>query len=286
MTKYNIVVTSLLIVIVFFFWFETNRLHKQLDKEKQTNIALSMKGDLALGRANTSFVAPSVKILDSKIQNDIASRDAIVNTITEIRTKYISTGEGQLISNVEKCSTASFLFQDFRLHAEGDAVKKTFQYKLTQRFEVITAETKLPNGGINNYAELYELDIHDKRIGRMDLTKFDVQKSPPDPKHFSWWDPYLDLSVGGLINNQLSPAAFANIGVSFMSFGRSKDLDLRLIRLAIGIDQFGTQLSFSPIQYNFARPIPLINNLWLTPQLGYTIDIQKYFLGLGIAATL
>lgn len=298
MGKYNIFVTILLIGFLVTGWFGFRHYQSELNKNKAIVTELQMQGDLSKGRANTIFIESKthLKELAPEIQKDIKDRDAKLNTVGKIETKYEAAVEGALItgptivekSRNDKCviSSLPFSYQDFRLKAYGDIANKTFNYKLTQKFEIIFAETKLSSGAVNNYAELYELDQSNKRVGRMELVKFDVYKSPTDPKVFKFWDPAIDIMVGAIMNRGYEFDINGNIGISFFSWGRYRNLDWRFLRLATGINRSGVEFSISPAQYNVAQPLPIINNLWLTPSFGYVLDTKSYYLGFGIAAQL
>lgn len=298
MGKYNIFITILLVGVLVTGWFGFRHYQSELDKNKALVAGFQMQGDLAKGRSNTIFTESKthLKELAPEIQKDIKERDAKLNIVGKIETKYETAVEGALItgptiverSGNDKCVVSSlpFSYKDFRLDASGDAVKKTFRYKLTQKFEIIFAETKLASGAINNYAELYELDQSNKRVGRLELTKFDVYKNPIDPKIFKWWDPAIDIMVGAIMNRGYEFGINGNVGVSFFSYGRYRNLDWRFLRLATGINRSGLEFSVAPAQYNVAQPIPIINNLWLTPSFGYILDTKSYYLGFGIAAQL
>ncbi len=292
--KITIILSTIIVLISIFCFVEFKYYNSKLDKLTQQNSTLLMAGDLNLGRATTTFGDPKKADLDQDIQKDIASRNGSVESISKVEAHYEAHGTGTLVAPPPEirivsggCTLVSvpFEFHDFRLRASGDAVKKTFQYHLDQKFEVISAETKLPGGAVNNYVELYELDNNQKRIGKLQLTKFEVVKRQTQPR-FLFWDPALDIAFGGMISRNKEVGMFGSLGLSIMSYGREKDLSWRFIRLGVGIDTHGIDLSVAPFQYNFAQPIPLINNLFLTPAIVYTIDNKQYSLGLGVAAIL
>lgn len=298
MSTYSKFITIVVLLAALGGWIGFKYYETKFHALREYNAKIQMQADLSIGRANTSLEEANkhIKELDASIQKDIKDKDAKLDSIGEIEATNTVHNSGKLtvaqIMNpntpIDKCifiSTLPFSYEDFRLKASGDAIKKTFEYSLNQKFEIIVAETKIKNG-VNNYAELYELDGSGKRINKLQLTKFNVYKNPIDPKKFKWWDPAVDILAGGIIETGYNIGLNGNLGVSFFSYGRYRNLDYRFLRLAVGIDKGGLELSFSPVQYNFAQPIPFINNLWITPQLGYNLDVKTYFLGLGIAALL
>lgn len=302
MSTYNKLISILLLLALVGGWFGFKHYENELEKAHSTNTKIQMQADLNLGRASTSLEEANkhIKELDVQIQKDIKNKDAKLDSLGEIEATNTVHNSGKLVipsmtqimnpnTPIDKCifiSSLPFTYDDFRLKVSGDAIKKTFEYTLNQKFEIIVAETKLKDGGVNNYAELYELDNTNKRVNKLQLTKFNVYKNPLDPKKFKWWDPAIDILVGGIMSRDYQFGINGNVGLSVFSFGRYRDLDWRFLRLGVGIDKNGLELSLSPVQYNFAQPLPIINNLWLVPQVGYNLDIKTYFLGLGIAAML
>lgn len=302
MSTYSKFITIVILLAAIGGWFGFKHYESELSKARGTNAKIQMQADLSIGRANTSLEEANkhIKELDAQIQKDIKDKDAKLDSIGEIEATNTVHNSGKLITPtiaqimnpntpIDKCifiSTLPFSYEDFRLNVSGDAIKKTFEYTLNQKFEIIVAETKSNNGAVNNYAELYELDGSGKRINKLQLTKFNVYKNPIDPKKFKWWDPAIDILAGGILSTGYNVGLNGNLGVSFFSYGRYRNLDYRFLRLAVGIDKGGLELSLSPAQYNFAQPLPFVNNLWITPQIGYNLDVKTYFLGLGIAALL
>lgn len=308
MKTYSLGITILLIVGLCIGWIGYKHLHSQLDKSNEQAAEMSMKADLQLGRANTYFsnMNDYKKKLDQHIQEDIKTRQATVTSYSEVQATYKTHSGGTLtipgpivlsdpakpddtnkvVTKGPELISVPFVFQDYRLLAKGDAAKKTFDYWLTQTFEIILAESKLHNGSVNNYAELYELNDKGERVGRMELTKFEVHKAPLDPKAFHLWDPAIDILAGGVLFRGWDTSFNGSIGMSIASYGRDRNLDWRFIRLGLGIDKSGLEFSLAPVEYNFAQPLPIINNLWISPSIGVNMDIHTYFLGLGVSAML
>jgi len=93
-----------------------------------------------------------------------------------------------------------------------------------------------------------------------------------------WWNPTLDLSItpGGIIYSITPPEnlwAFGiDLGVSFSSYGRTKADNLwKFFRVGLGYDAIQNSgfLSFSPVLFNFADPMPLLTNLYIIPKISF-----------------
>ncbi len=273
---------------------------------KATRAELTTKleeGNLALGRANTKLANAEsmLSLLDAQTKKDIADRNAKIDMYASLVAKYQARGSGKLIimpgsgdgsltlcdKPNEPLTTLPFEYQDFRLKFHGDIVKSTFEYTLSQRFELQFAETKLPSGGYNQYASLYELDEDGKRVGKLELTKFDVIRSSDAAKpHFQWWNPRLDFGIGMLLTNHFVVNPTGSIGISLMGYGTSKsDISWRFLKLNMDLNKDTIGLSIAPAVYNIAKPIPLLDNLYIGPSIGRSLNNYNYIL-LGLSATL
>lgn len=178
-------------------------------------------------------------------------------------------------SPIEDCGAFSMLeslywnYEDFRLHIEGDAVKKTLSYKLHQKFRGIFVETVLPTGGRNHYAKFYEVGPNGKDVGELKLEQFEVLKSSELESHMMWWNPKIDLGLGLGFNSILKFSWMADIGISISAYGSTPDdISWRFFRIGTGITGNGFSLTLSPIQFNLGKYLPLISNMWLTPTGG------------------
>lgn len=272
----------------------------QKDKELQeTREAFSRslnEANLELGRAKTVIANAQKMIgdLNTDIQKEIRQRNATLDMYAKLVAKLQTNGGGNLstppLPPDVKLDSLPFTYQDFRLKASGDAVKKTFQYTLSQSFELKLAEVRLPTGGFSHYAELYELDGTGKRINKLELTKFEVVRaSDAKKKSISWWNPRVDIGLGVLLTTALTMDPVTSIGMSTLSYGYSiHDVSLRFLRVGLDVNSDTIGLSIAPLQINVARPLPLIDNLWLSPAVGRSLNWRpsNNYLILGITAAL
>jgi len=117
-------------------------------------------------------------------------------------------------------------------------------------------------------------------------------KQIPDKSGWFWLNPRLDVNfiVGGMVykfangfgrsDNILSMGA--DVGISLSSYGPTKvDSWFRMFRFGLGynIERQAGSLSFAPFAFNLGKPLPLLTNLYLTPQIaidtggGLTVNI-------------
>ncbi|HLX54684.1 MAG TPA: hypothetical protein VKR58_12115, partial [Aquella sp.] len=164
---------------------------------------------------------------------------------------------------------------------------KDFKYTLNQNFEVQIAQAKDKTGQYQDYAELYELDSGINRINKLEITKFQVIKSSNIEKaKFRWWDLKLDLGIDYIVLKSLNHSFGGDLGLSFMSYGKSTGLTWRFIRIFAGVNTADLIYGLTPVMYNIASPLPVVSNIWLGPILGRTFNTHENFLGFGISAIL
>jgi hypothetical protein len=298
----NKIIIGIIALFVLLLIGNTIRLKYKIDKLNNNVVSLKQDADLKIGRAESLTVNAENKIalLTKQQQEDIAKHKSLVDMYTELQAKYSVKGSGTIVVQgptkeiyvtVEgkpvQLKNMPFKFDDFRLHVDADAITKDFKYSLNQNFEVQLAETKSKNGTYNHYADLYELDSGGKRIGKLELTKFQVVKSSDvEQAKFKFFDPRLDLGLNYIFYKNLDHGFGGDLGISLMSYGKSADLTWRFLRFATGINNQGVSLSLGPALYNIASPLPLINNIWLNPSLGTNLDNHIYYIGIGVSAIL
>lgn len=271
---------------------------------------IELTANLEIGRAHTTIANAESKIksMDAQIQQDVKDHKALVDSYTVLIAKNDTKGSGTLVikevpgkdvpgpvreifttvnGGPVQLKNLPFEFDDFRLHVTGDAVTKSFSYKLDQQFEVQLVAAELKNGAHNHYAELYELDSGGKRINKLTLTKFEVTETDINTTSIMrWFDWRLDLGVTYDIYKNLDHGIGGELGLSMASYGNPSILTWRFIRGSVGLNGRDIFLGLSPIQYNIGAPLPLLSNLWITPELAYGLNTKSYLLGIGISVIL
>lgn len=277
------------------------------------------QADLTIGRARTEILnqkevsKAAIENIDKQWKDEINKRKALivaygelqirlnverqkVKTITEIvyrdknTEKKITIPKNKLFvltedNKYQQVESLSYSYSDFRISINGDAVRETLSYKLHQKFQGQLVETKLPTGGSNHYIKIYEVDDKNKKVAELELSKFEVLKAEDLPNKMMWWNPKLDLGIGGGINQLLQPTLTGELGFSISSWGKTEDdITWRFFRFGVGTTNHGFSLTASPAQLNIGKFLPLISNLWVTPFGGVELraPITGHF-GLGLS---
>lgn len=150
---------------------------------------------------------------------------------------------------------------------------KTGTYPLEFYTKVI--ETENPDGSFNRYAEVtLENNQMKETKGKTFAVKLeDIQwaKYERNEKEWFWWNPRLGLGAI-FTSNFFSP----ELDISLSSYGKNKvNMDWRFFTFGIGVtedkdDKADVTFSFSPAQWNFGKKVPLIENSFVGPVLGWS----------------
>jgi len=110
----------------------------------------------------------------------------------------------------------------------------------------------------------------------------------PEAK-FSWWNPRLFLGVDGAFGLSPVKGEFTpNLGFQIMSYGRYKTQpDLSILQVGAGYGTISARPQFmvTPISYNIGKNLPLMNNTYIGPSLGFGTD-GNVFIGGGLRVGL
>lgn len=297
--------------VAFYFWKE-QRATAELLTIKNTEL---MQADLELGRAKSTITSQkkahetAMANLEKLWRDEIDARNAAVTAYGELEAKYeaekkkqktitkivyrdkfktIEVPTGELFfknesGNYKKVTSLEYKYDDFRISIEGDAVQKVISYKLQQKFKAQFVATKLPTGAVNHYAEIYELGPNGENLEKLELVSFEVIQAEDLPNRFMWFNPKLDLMVGGGLNSHLKATWTGDIGLSMMAYGKTpNDLTWRFLRLGVGITNHGFSTTLSPVQLNVGQFLPVISNTWLMPYAGIDFGSGGAHGGLGI----
>lgn len=168
-------------------------------------------------------------------------------------------------------------------NVQFDASKdKPWNYETYRRdYKMITVVGKKEDGQLTFHQQLqYSVPDKDKeKKYNIELLSSEYLQVPLKNQMF-WFNPILDLNmfVGGNVypigmwsGRPDSIFSFGgDIGFSFSSYGETKaDSWFRLFRLGAGYDasrQAG-HFSFAPFAFNAGKPIPLLTNFYITPQV-------------------
>lgn len=304
-----IVVVVLLVALSGYFYYQQTQIRSLL---RQSNEQL-MEANLEVGRAKTTITDQkkihevAISSLREELVQEINGRNAIISSYGELEALYraekkkvklvtkvlykdkeLSIPKGKLFyaddaGDYLPVDSLTFNYEDFRITIQGDAVKETLDYKLHQRFSAQFLAAKLPNGGVNHYAQLFEIDDNNQKVNKLELVSFEVLQSDQLPNRFSWLNPKLDIMLGLGINSGLGVSWVGDIGLSLSSYGKTpNDIMWRFGRIGTGMTKHGFSLSFSPAQFNLGSTLPIISNLWVSPYGGFDFGSSLPHFGVGI----
>lgn len=122
----------------------------------------------------------------------------------------------------------------------------------------------------------------DERIP-LAIVKADYAYMDTTAPEFRWWSPHLDGGIAGLI----TPLGFSGggtLGFSAMSYGKTKSDNIwRFVRIGLGTDGEVFYLGLDPAGYNIARPLPVIDDVWI--YLGLVVSSDGYGGSLSLTST-
>jgi hypothetical protein len=302
--------------LAFYFWKEGRATEALLSVK---NKAL-MEANLELGRAKTTITtqkkahATAMANLDKLWKEEIEARKGAITAYGELEMLYrasqrkgktlnriiaklknekgpieIEVPDGELFAKASDgtftpIAELQYTYEDFRIKINGEYLSNTLKYDLKMRFKAQFVASKLPTGATNHYAKVYEVGPDGKELDEMELVSFEVIKAEDLPNRFSWFNPKLDLMVGGGLNARLQGSWIGEIGFSVMSYGKTPDdLMWRFLRVGNGLTRHGYSLTFSPAQLNIGEFLPVISNTWLVPFAGYDFGAMAAHGGLGIS---
>jgi hypothetical protein len=167
--------------------------------------------------------------------------------------------------------------------AEFDAAKKKpWNYEVYgKEYKLTTVVGKKDSGQMTFHHQLkYAIPSKDpNKLYPVNILSSDYKQVPEKSKWF-WLNPRLDVNfiAGGAVykfadgpgrsDNILSMGA--DVGISLSSYGPTKvDSWFRMFRFGLGynIERQAASLSFAPFAFNLGKPLPLLTNLYLTPQV-------------------
>jgi len=165
-----------------------------------------------------------------------------------------------------------------------DASKeKPWSYNVHQRnYRLVTIVGKKDSGQLTFHHKL-EYTVPDKskeKYYNVSLLSSDYLQVPLKNKMF-WFNPILDVNffAGGNVygfaegpgRSDSLLSIGGDIGFSFSSYGETKaDSWFRLFRVGLGYnaERQAVHLSLAPFAFNLGKPLPLLTNLYVTPQVG------------------
>ena len=158
----------------------------------------------------------------------------------------------------------------------GDEKWTTGTYPIKLHTNIAIGEDDGDGGRTDAYVEAYMTsEIFEGDKGKkfpIDITSVSWVQKPPQPYSFMF-NPRLSLGFG--YSNSNDGEGFGSIEASFFSYGQTKgDMDWRFLGLGIGIGSDNEFMYIAPVEYNIGKPLPFMENLFLSPFIGLDSDSE------------
>lgn len=163
-----------------------------------------------------------------------------------------------------------------------DASNKTpWNYEVFgKEYKLLTIIGKKESGQLTFHHQLqYSVPSVSNKLYPINILSSQYKQVPESNKWF-WLNPKLDINffiggmfykIGDLYGRPDSILSMGiDLGLSLSSYGYNKvDSWFRLFRFGLGynIERQGGTLSFAPISFNIGKPLPLLTNLYFSPQI-------------------
>ena len=115
------------------------------------------------------------------------------------------------------------------------------------------------------------------------ITSSEFKQTRIEEEQFYLWAPHLNLNADLYGGSDLNVGAAAGLSLSVMGYGRTKnDLTWQFIDFGLSTNGDDTYLKFTPFKYNIGRNLPLIENSFLGPFVGYSTEGDT-MIGIGLS---
>lgn len=156
---------------------------------------------------------------------------------------------------------------------------KTGTYPIEFHSKIIISENEQTSHSLMQ-AWIENNQMKETKGNRYPITVKDIEWTKRLSTNKSWsFNPRISLSMMAG-NDDIYPA----LSLSWFSYGRTKgDMDWRFFPMGIGGSGDETFMHVSLLEYNVAKHIPLIDNMFIGPYINFDSDFEKdYMMGLSI----
>ena len=159
-------------------------------------------------------------------------------------------------------------------------------YSLEYHSKIVQSEQE--TGNINTYIETW-FENNKRKVSRgykvpVKIVSSEFQQLKIKKNKFYWWDPKLNLNLDYGFSSNSSQTAGGGISISFMGYGRTKnDLMWRFVDFGLSTNGDDYWIKFSPFAYNVGRHIPLVDNTFIGPFVGYDVSNNSKMIGISIS---
>lgn len=268
------------------YWATKDELEKTLKKLLTKNDYNVLKNDLEKTNARLLSIGNSTGLLSEKISNleksdDVGEKNKKVEKCNDGRPidiyGYTNNSQIKNLKDSNNAPIGSVIF---------NAIKENpWKYTIFEKeYHLITSIGKKDNGQLIFYNTLkYKIPNKSEKYFPISLSTSKYLQILKEKRMF-WWNPTLDFGIFiGIPTNMLGYSFGPELGLSLSAYGKTKVDNLwKFFRFGLGYDvNNAIKLSFSPFSFNIGNPIPLITNLYLSPQFAFD-TIGKLSISLGI----
>lgn len=278
-------------VLIYKFWnYEFNNNDMGLDETTVTKIAENVvKAQVVESNKRLDALIEEFKKQNSVVIDEIENKkeeivelgrviSSLQSEISEMKSNFIFKDDKNPEKDVdftqvsrEASNGESFPTADVYYSPNLDSDNRWTINTHPLKFYTTVVETETKDGFSNRYVEL---NVENRRIpslrGKLFPIKIDDfvwEKKEIKDKSFDF-NPRLGF--GATCTNE---GIYPNIGISLFSYGRTyRDINFRFLTIAAGGDDDKLSLGLTPVSYNLGEFIPLVENLFLGPNVSINTD--------------
>lgn len=158
-------------------------------------------------------------------------------------------------------------------------------------YHTIVVQSEQKDGQVNTQLESWAWNTRTKEKIPMKIELAEFKQVKKNDKEFFWWAPRLSLNVDLGVGTSSLPdessdfIAAGGLSFSVMGYGRTtNDLTWRFLDFGISTNGDTTYGKFTPFTYNVGEVLPLVNNMFVGPFVGYSFSGEnEWIVGLGIS---
>jgi hypothetical protein len=158
-------------------------------------------------------------------------------------------------------------------------------------YHTIVIQSEQKDGQFNTHLDSWAFNTRTKEKIPMKIEMAEFKQLKKEDKEFFWWAPRfslnVDLGVGtsSLPSSSDSFVAAGGLSFSMMGYGRTtNDLTWRFLDFGVSTNGDTTYAKFTPFTYNIGEVLPLVNNLFVGPFVGYAFSGDNdWIVGVGIS---
>jgi hypothetical protein len=144
----------------------------------------------------------------------------------------------------------------------------------------VTAATAEVDGGVQTqYIQLWAKAPDSDEKYPLAVVKADFLYTDPAAPEFRYWTPHIDAGLSASLT-PLQATGGGTLGLSIASYGVSADDNIwRFGRMGLATDMETGWLEIGPAGYNLGKPIPVISDAWIWPNVvvspdGYGVSVS------------